>query len=267
MGPFVLRRDSSRRRDQRGSRSRSRNGGSSSGRSANGSSTSGGGAAPADGFTLYVEGARDREILALWARRAAPAVTRCIERNTVILGGRRPARAVADFQRRGGVAAGHRGLVVLDRDHHEAPAAGGADGGVERPVELAEEPGLELFVWGQRHIESYLLVPSAIRRVLDLAEDDQRVEQVLAYQREVEGLAGRNGGGRPGEVHAKRILGARGSLTEVLGAELRAGDIARTMRADELHQDVHQLLARIRHLSGLADEGPEVVVRTPRPRS
>ena len=45
-------------------------------------------------------------------------MTRCIERNTVILGGRRPARAVADFQRRGGVAAGRRGLVVLDRDHH-----------------------------------------------------------------------------------------------------------------------------------------------------
>jgi len=34
---------------------------------------------PADGFVLYVEGARDRELLETWARRVEPAVARCIE--------------------------------------------------------------------------------------------------------------------------------------------------------------------------------------------
>ncbi len=47
---------------------------------------------------------------------------------------------------------------MLDRDHHLDD-----DGGDSAPGDLAAEPGLELFVWGLRHIESYLLVPSAIR--------------------------------------------------------------------------------------------------------
>lgn len=209
-----------------------------------------------DPFVLYVEGARDREILWCWARRAEPGLARCIERNTVILGGRRPARALADFRNRGGADAGLRGLIVLDRDdHHERD---------ENPQAAVAETGLEVFVWGLRHIESYLLVPAALRRVLRPPIDAPRVDRVLANHMAM--ARERTGqGSDSGSVHAKRILGAGGSLSEALGTELRAGEIARAMRVDDLHDDVVALFKRIGTLSGLAPQGPEVVVRPPRP--
>jgi len=229
---------------------------------------------------LYVEGARDREILECWARRVDPGLTRCIERNTVILGGRRPARAIADFQKRGGVEAGYSGLIVLDRDHH------GSD-----PTPTQSDGGLELFVWSLRHIESYLLVPSAIRRMLRLGADDRTVERLIESHlvkdvKEAEGARGTESteraertaavttsagrerspdesvqSHRHGSLHAKRLLGAGGSLSEALGAELRAGDIARAMRIEDLHGDVHQLFDRIGMLSGVVPRGPEVLIR------
>ena len=223
-----------------------------------------------DRFVLYVEGPRDREILETWARRAAPGLARCIARKSVILGGRQPARALRDFRARGGEADGWRGLVVLDRDHHPS---GPLD---EARAELGQEPGLELFVWGLRHIESYLLVPDAIRRLLRLSAEDDRIERALRALAERE-RTGEDGAGRaPLEpdasdlddlsagrdaTHAKRVLGAGGLLSESLGQELRAGEIARAMRAEELHQDVHALLARVGALSGLARSSPEVVIR------
>lgn len=209
---------------------------------------------------LYVEGARDREILEGWARRVEPSLQRCIERSTVILGGRQPARAVRDFARRAGGSDGWRGLVVLDRDHH---AHAGPDSALAAELGLSgdDAPGLELFVWSQRHIESYLLVPAAIRRLLGVADDDPRVEQALATTRAEEvrhDLQSANG------LHAKRVLGAGGALSEALGQELRAGAIARAMRREDLHDDVHDLFARIGRLAGLGGRGPEIVVRAPR---
>ena len=200
-----------------------------------------------------MEGARDREILGCWARRVDPALSRLIESSTVILGGRRPARAIADFEKRGGVDAGFSGLVVLDRDHHDA-ASGAADADLARA-------GLEVFVWSLRHIESYLLVPTAIRRMLGLSADDRTVEHFL----EEGARADRASVADEASVHAKRILGAGGLLSEALGAELRAGDIARAMRKDELHRDVEQLLDRIATLSGRDDKEPEIVIRAPAP--
>ncbi|MEM9177581.1 MAG: hypothetical protein AAGC67_20385 [Myxococcota bacterium] len=194
---------------------------------------------------LYVEGPRDREILETWAKRVEPAIARLIEERTVILGGRRPARALEDFRKRGGEASGWRGLVVLDRDHHDE-----AEGGDSAPEDLAAEPGLELFVWGLRHIESYLLVPSAIRRLTAGLEGAEQADALLARE-----LAG----DRP--LHAKRFLGAGGSLSEALGMDLRAGEIARAMRAEELHADVRALLSRIGVLSGVSMPQPEVVIR------
>ncbi len=260
MGPPVLRKDPSRRRSRSGaiaSPARGRGSGDAgapgAGRARRRDETR------SDRFVLYVEGARDREILASWARRAEPGIVRCIERNSVILGGRQPARAVRDFERRGGASQGWRGLVVLDRDHHEeeaeleatfAPApAGGVSPG-----------GLELFVWSLRHIESYLLVPAAIGRVLGVAEDDPRVERALAVSRAgtvPEPLAGLE------DPHAKRILGSGGALSEALGRTLPPGAIARAMRREDLHEDVHALFARIGHLTGAAVRAPEIVVRRP----
>lgn len=209
-----------------------------------------------DRFVLYVEGARDRELLETWARRVEPAVARCIERSTVILGGRQPARAVRDFRKRGGAAQGWSGLVVLDRDHHDEPSGPAAE-----VVGLPDETGLELFVWSLRHIESYLLVPDAIRRVIGTAADDPRIEAVLGRNEVVMPVED----GRVGaDVHAKKMLGAGGALSEALGVDLRASEIARAMRAEEFHEDVRSLLSRIGSLSGAVERGPEVVVRAPR---
>ncbi|MFP6656191.1 MAG: hypothetical protein VCB25_11235 [Myxococcota bacterium] len=223
-------------------------------------------------FVLYVEGARDREILRAWARRVDTALMRCIEKNTVILGGRRPARAIADFRKRGGQAAGYAGLVVLDRDDHPGPNAGqtlrdeGLFGEAKTSGPLAfasdlmtTEAGLEIFVWSLRHIESYLLVPEAIRRMLRLGADDQRVERLI----------GANAASARSAVedtphatpHAKRILGPGGALSEALGTELHAGEIARAMRSEEFHADVRTLFDRIGTLSGLSAKAPEVVIR------
>lgn len=165
---------------------------------------------------------------------------------------------------------GLSGLVVLDRDDH-SPAA-----------EVGTEAELEVFVWSLRHIESYLLVPAAIRRMLRLAPDDTTVERSIAesarsWVQDARGVPGASeisatdeGPDRlaqaHGAVHAKRILGAGGSLSEALGVELHAGEIARAMRVEDLHQDVHTLFDRIGVLCGLAPRGPEVVIRRPSPQ-
>jgi hypothetical protein len=219
---------------------------------------------------LYVEGARDREILGCWARRVDPGLARCIERNTVILGGRRPARAMDDFQKRGGAEAGYSGLIVLDRDHHDHHDHHDAN-----PTQPEPDGGLELFVWSLRHIESYLLVPSAIRRMLRLGADDRTVERFIESHSTQDAMATTKtkrearerssdaivSAGVHDSLHAKRLLGAGGSLSEALGAELRAGDIARAMRIEDLHGDVHQLFDRIGMLSGVVSKGPEVLIR------
>ena len=183
-------------------------------------------------------------------------LVRCIEQNSVIMGGRRPARALSEFQKRGGARAGLRGLIVLDRDDLEPEDAGVADHGD------VTEAGLEVFVWSLRHVESYLLVPAAIRRVLRHAEDDPIVERALSVLlSEEEATNGASRGRSTGSVHAKRMLGAGGSLSEVLGVDLHAGEIARAMAADDLHSDIRALFGRIGSLSGLIDGGPEVVIR------
>ena len=190
---------------------------------------------------LYVEGARDREILSGWARHVAPIFGRTLERSTVILGGRQPARAIDDFRRRGGVQAGFAGLVVLDRDDHHD----------DSPTPRTLEPGLELFIWSQRHIESYLLVPAAIRRIARHAPDDRTLLAWIEGYEEAS-LRGDTSPGRRVGPHAKRMLGVGGALGESLGVELRAGEIAKAMRRDELHADVHALFARIAALRGVA---------------
>jgi hypothetical protein len=198
-----------------------------------------------------VEGPRDREILSGWARHVAPVFGRTLERSTVILGGRQPARAVDDFRRRGGALAGFAGLVVLDRDdhHHDSLA----------PRML--EPGLELFIWSLRHIESYLLVPAAIRRIAPHAPDDRTLLAWIDRHEDTDPRAELAPRRRVGP-HAKRMLGVGGALGESLGVELRAGQIAKAMRRDELHADVHDLFARIAALRGVTP-GPAASIASP----
>ncbi|MCG8589410.1 MAG: hypothetical protein MJE66_08965 [Proteobacteria bacterium] len=179
-----------------------------------------------EGFVLYVEGPRDREILRVWARHSGPGLAQTVQNASVILGGRQPVRAATHFQSLGGAGAGLRALCVLDRD------------GVEGD-ELPREPGLEFFTWGRRHIESYLLVPEAIRRSLRLPRDDSRVERLLReHVPDHDEQSWR-------ALDAKRLLATRGPLSQELGTGLSPGRIARAMRAGELHEDVRDLFERL----------------------
>jgi len=166
---------------------------------------------------LYVEGPRDREIIEGWVQRA-PRLAERVREATVILGGRQPARAhehLAEVRAELGEA---RGLCVLDRDQEHALPAG-------------EENGLELFVWGRRHIESYLLVPAALRRAIRGV--DPRLVRALDSELP-----------EPGDEAAWRTLDAKRRL-ETNGARFPWGRLARTLRHDELHADVHAFLGRL----------------------
>ena len=119
-------------------------------------------------FVLYVEGARDRDILRAFARRLSPRLASALEPCTVILGGRRPKRALQHFRDRGGAGAGLCGLIVLDRDDQHVREEG------------TLEAGLEVFTWGRRHIESYVMVRSAIARVLNPTSHDPQLDRLIA---------------------------------------------------------------------------------------
>ncbi len=180
-------------------------------------------------FILYVEGPRDRSILRAWAHRLLPGPAPDLLEGAVILGGRRPARAVEHFRARAG---GSHGLCVLDRDEDAAS-------------ELEAQGGLEFFTWGRRHIESYLLVPGAIRRALSLPASDHRLEAVL--ERELPAAEDALGWRA---LDAKRLLAETGPLARLLGRPLPLARIARATREDELHADVHDMFHRLR--DGLA---------------
>lgn len=207
-------------------------------RRANGSRRGGNGRSngrPPEGarFVLYVEGPRDQSLLAAWAHRMSPRLARALDAITVILGGRQPARAAEHFRELCTRYTTARGLCVLDRDADDAP----------RPPPVSE-PGLDFFTWGRRHIESYLLVPGAIRRSLKLPATDARVERFFrselpASEEEL------------GAVDAKPLFAYRGELERLLGRAVRPIHVARAMHAGEIHADVLDVLARVRGGLGL----------------
>jgi len=184
-------------------------------------------------FFLYVEGPRDRAILREWAYRLLPSMARRLFHGSVILGGRRPARAIEHFRRAGGLEQGVRGMCVLDRD----------DG--TPPIEHSE-PGLDFFTWGRRHIESYLLVPEAICRTLRRA-DDPRATRLLKQHlpAEADEDAYRC-------VDAKRLLAPNGPLPNALGGPISPHAVARATRSHEFHPDVLQLFERLRERLGVS---------------
>jgi len=181
-------------------------------------------------FALYVEGPRDRELLRAWAWRLSPRLATCLMASAVILGGRQPERATEHFSALR-LAAGDaaRGVCVLDRDDLPPPAAN---------VPLA--PGLELFTWGRRHIESYLLVPEAILRSVGLPPSEPRLRRRLA------GLLPEDGDEDAlRELNAKALLRESGPLSRVLGRPVSPGRLAREMDRGEIHDDVLGLFARL----------------------
>jgi len=186
---------------------------------------------------LYVEGPQDRAILRAWAYRLLPSMGRRLFGASVILGGRRPARAVEHFCGAGGSDAGLVGVCVLDRDDGNQPPF--PDSGV---------PGLEFFTWGRRHIESYLLVPAAIQRTLRMIPDgDRRIRRAIdtALPASVDEAA-------YGQIDAKRLLGPNGELPRVVGQPISVQRVARATRVEELHPDVHRLFDRLREGLGIS---------------
>ena len=179
-------------------------------------------------FILYVEGPRDRDVLRIWCQRHRPEAVPTV-RSAVILGGRQPNRALAHLSRLRAAEPGARGLCVLDLDHALDPDPAG------------DEPSLEFFTWTRRHIESYLLVPHALRRLARNPKERFRLERFVRERLPAEGdeAAWRR-------LDAKRLVERDGPLARTLGRPLPAGASARAIRLDELHGDVLALLDRIR---------------------
>jgi len=191
-------------------------------------------------FALYVEGPRDREILRAWAWRVSPVLATRLMDAAVILGGRQPDRAAEHFSvLRGSAGDGARGVCVLDRDDLPAPR-----------TDAALAPGLELFTWGRRHIESYLLVPEAILRSVGLPPSEPRLRRRLAALIPDDGdeVTLR-------EVNAKALLRESGPLARALGRPVSPGRLAREMDRSEIHGDVLSLFARLAEALGPAPEG------------
>ena len=196
------------------------------------------GGAGTSNFFLYVEGPRDEDILKIWARQISRPLARHLESRIVILGGRRPARAQEHFRIELGGRGDSRGLVVLDRDHHSGP-------GDEIVV---TEPGLEVFIWKRRHIESYLLAPSAIRRTLRDSLDARLVDRLIEDH-----VPSPEDEGACRAANAKKILGSKGELGRNLGERISPAAIARAMRIEEFHPDILALYEKILEASGLRE--------------
>jgi hypothetical protein len=194
-------------------------------------------------FFVYVEGPRDRDILGAWARRLSPRLSRELVASTVILGGRQPARAAEHLRELRRDQSATRGICVLDRDGNETP-------------EPATEPGLEFFTWGRRHIESYLLVPDAIRRGLRIRDHDGHFDRLMRAH-----LPALDDERALQELDAKQLLGRKGPVVRFLSRPVSPGRIARAMRCEELHPDVRALFARIQSGLGLVDSEPVVMIR------
>ena len=190
-----------------------------------------------DAFLLHVEGPGDRSILREWSYRLLPRVANRLAGATVILGGRQPARAVEHFENEHRSRPSLRALCILDRDDHDGT-----------PLHSGN---LEFFTWSRRHIESYLLVPEALRRTLSGSKDVDRLERAVR-----EHLPDPSDERAHREVNAKALLGRKGPLARVLGRPLPLARIARATRETELHPDVHSLFTRLRFELGEVEPGP-----------
>jgi hypothetical protein len=197
---------------------------------------------PRPTFVLYVEGPRDRGVLEAWAHGVSRPLARALSEVTVILGGCRPARAAEHFRGVRAADSTARALCVLDRDDQTRPLP-----------RSAVEPGLDFFTWGRRHIESYLLVATAIRRSLRLGRDDGRVDRFLRSSIPLGDEAALR------EIDAKAIFAAKGPLARCLGRPVLPPRVARAMQEHELHADVLDLLGRLRR--ALAIPELEIAVR------
>ena len=145
-------------------------------------------------------------------------------------------RAVAHFARlnasREETQGALRGMCVLDRDDHDRDDHDG-------DITAGQPEGLEFFTWPRRHIESYLLVNSAMRRCMRMSPQDSRVGELLGdLPRHVSEDVLR-------DLDAKRLLASKSARARDLGAVLSPARIAGCMNRSDLHGDVLTLLDRM----------------------
>ena len=77
--------------------------------------------------------------------------------------------------------------------------------------------------------------------------DLERIERLL-----------RDAGQTPEHAHAKHLLSPKGPLSRELGHRISAASVAREMRAEEIHPDVHELFGRVYEATGLRP--PEALI-------
>jgi hypothetical protein len=195
-------------------------------------------------FALYVEGPRDRDVLRLFAQKLSPELARTMDSCVRILGGRQPDRAAELFgqlvdQAEADAGEVPRGLCILDRDDPDRWKS-------SYPKNFDPEASkLEFVVWRRRQIESYLLVPRAIRGCLAKHRNDPQLDRLLDSW-----LPDPSDESEFRKLNAKRVLGARGPIASYLGRPLRAREIVRSMTPLEIHDDIKEVLARVRDQLG-----------------
>ncbi len=196
-------------------------------------------------FAFYVEGPRDRDVMRLFANKLSPALARTMDPCVEILGGRRPERAAKLFREKSthARACGEvppTALCILDRDDH-----------VNCRVDFPAEQGLEFVIWQRRQIESYLLVPRAIRNCCRASRELPALDRLLAAL-----IPNPDDERKLRDLDAKRILAARGPIAGLIGRPLRAREIVRSMSPLDVHSDVRRVLASVRDQLGRSASGP-----------
>jgi hypothetical protein len=128
-----------------------------------------------------------------------------------------------------------QGLCILDRDDPDRL-------GSAYPKNFdPEASALEFVIWKRRQIESYLLVPRAIRRCLAKHGNRHQLDRLLESW-----LPDPSDENEFRRLNAKQVLGARGPIANYLGRPLRAQEIVRGMTPLEIHDDIKAVLAHVR---------------------
>ncbi len=211
-------------------------------------------------FVLYVEGESDERILRAWATQCgAQAAMDRVYFKTMDGGGKKNMKERADqhFAALQQIVPGVSRLMLFDFDDAK-------DAFHPKP----ENPSLA--EWKRKNIENYLLVPDAWKRAalkqLGYADDELFAQPIQEF---IGGFfAGENLTLPPGKtwrnvganvfrvVDGKRILfenddslfqQLRGADTPLL---LLREQVAMSMTADEIHEDVHQFIGKLKAITG-----------------
>jgi hypothetical protein len=100
-------------------------------------------------------------------------------------------------------------------------------------------------------------VPAAIGRFARTDRDVAYLEALVARLRKSDATEVRRG---PGGVDAKRLLAPKGPLSRDLGTPISPAGVARSMRREEIHPEVHALFDRVSDAAGLQRTVEPVVV-------